>query len=641
MEKSCTALLAINLAEPTWISVTCQKELLTHVICHSKANHSVFPTESKQKFCHEQALMKSNSCYLFVWSNHHMVVGKNGLMKLLHIDQLVFLFDAISVILPAIIVTGKLNLLEKWQYHKIHHTYYTKVSTRHTSQAFQVLVSHKNDFILGMNIFQCRNGTIISYAFVCNRLADCSDNEDEDEIFCNVDKNYSQLSHRESLKRLLVAAKWPLVKIRNIIVNIPQKYDAAKDQKFVKNVCLCEPDKTLPHSQIDDLVADCAPDCPSDEYILTALLMREGKICLKDGTILPVSNCSFLAQTGSLSQFLNQSKPCSDKNFIPCRKDHPKCYPFLKICSFQLDTNKHLSPCRNGGHLVECEHFECNAMFKCKRSYCIPWVYICDNKWDCPEGEDENYGLQCGQPEHCQHMFKCKNAKLCIYFGYICDKIVNCPAGDDEYFCELNEQICPNLCVCHIWVVVCNKLTNYFSLQYPAKFLLLVNSTLSIVHRTTGTIALFIDQDPFKSSYCSSFPHSLLYLYVHDTWFDRIKRNCFQKIQNLSILLLPHNNISIIETFGLGYLSQLVLVNLSLNPLQQVSENFLTSDNLVVISLRGPIECIKNLHAVTNLKFIYLEVSDFSFCCLDLLGPKCNMQLPWFYSCQWLLNRQT
>ena len=40
-------------------------------------------------------------------------------------------------------------------------------------------------------------------------------------------------------------------------------------------------------------------------------------------------------------------------------------------------------------------------MFKCSSSYCIPWSYVCDSKWDCPEGDDE----QCEGNSTCSEMF--------------------------------------------------------------------------------------------------------------------------------------------------------------------------------------------------------------------------------------------
>ena len=32
----------------------------------------------------------------------------------------------------------------------------------------------------------------------------------------------------------------------------------------------------------------------------------------------------------------------------------------------------------------------CNMRFKCELAYCIPWNYVCNGRWDCPNGEDEN-----------------------------------------------------------------------------------------------------------------------------------------------------------------------------------------------------------------------------------------------------------
>ncbi len=38
--------------------------------------------------------------------------------------------------------------------------------------------------------------------------------------------------------------------------------------------------------------------------------------------------------------------------------------------------------------------FECpETYFKCPGNYCIPYQYLCDGEWHCPDGEDE---LGCG-----------------------------------------------------------------------------------------------------------------------------------------------------------------------------------------------------------------------------------------------------
>ncbi len=35
--------------------------------------------------------------------------------------------------------------------------------------------------------------------------------------------------------------------------------------------------------------------------------------------------------------------------------------------------------------------YECmDHYFKCPGDYCIPYHYVCDGQWQCPDGEDES-----------------------------------------------------------------------------------------------------------------------------------------------------------------------------------------------------------------------------------------------------------
>ena len=99
-----------------------------------------------------------------------------------------------------------------------------------------------------------------------------------------------------------------------------------------------------------------------------------------------------------------------------------------------------MTPCRNGGHLQSCKNFECNMKFKCAESYCIPWTYVCDGKWDCPEGDDELENPACGRNVNCIHMYRCrKTNNTCLHIGNVCDGINNCPLEDDKLFCDLKD----------------------------------------------------------------------------------------------------------------------------------------------------------------------------------------------------------
>ena len=84
----------------------------------------------------------------------------------------------------------------------------------------------------------------------------------------------------------------------------------------------------------------------------------------------------------------------NDKH-ISCRGSNQIHFTVSDICTYNMNESSILFPCTNGEHLEMCEAFECNMMFKCPKHYCIPWNYVCDGKWDCPEGYDEIINSTC------------------------------------------------------------------------------------------------------------------------------------------------------------------------------------------------------------------------------------------------------
>ena len=103
--------------------------------------------------------------------------------------------------------------------------------------------------------------------------------------------------------------------------------------------------------------------------------------------------------------------------------------------------------------------FSCDIMFKCLDSYCIPWSYVCDGKWDCPKGEDELYISVCTRGLACVNMYHCRKTKhICLHLGNICDGHIDCPFGDDELLCELKIIECPSFCMCLLYAIGCRSL---------------------------------------------------------------------------------------------------------------------------------------------------------------------------------------
>ncbi len=67
---------------------------------------------------------------------------------------------------------------------------------------------------------------------------------------------------------------------------------------------------------------------------------------------------------------------CAGSNQIKCTHGCSRCFPVHKFCVYELDRNGGLMHCPSGSHLWNCSHMECNNMFKCPNSYCVPFRYF-------------------------------------------------------------------------------------------------------------------------------------------------------------------------------------------------------------------------------------------------------------------------
>ena len=173
---------------------------------------------------------------------------------------------------------------------------------------------------------------------------------------------------------------------------------------------------------------------------------------------------------------------CAQPYMISCMEGHSKCYYLRDICTYRLDIYHHMIPCRNGGHLEYCKNFECNMMVKCFVSYCIPWSHVCDEKWNCPEGDNEFNNPVCTGDQQCVHMFKCRNRKhTCLHIGNMCDGNMDCPLGDDEYLCELKNMKCPLNCNCLVLAIQCSSVLELMiktQNQYPFLSVCMFNTSV-------------------------------------------------------------------------------------------------------------------------------------------------------------------
>ena len=116
-------------------------------------------------------------------------------------------------------------------------------------------------------------------------------------------------------------------------------------------------------------------------------------------------------------------------------------------CTFTRKTRNDFSNV-DYSHLLHCRHVLCPGMFKCRHSYCIDIVAICDGVVDCPESEDESSCLNI----YCPGMIKCRGESKCVPTWNICDGHTDCLLNQDD---EATCYRCREYCKCNSYYIEC------------------------------------------------------------------------------------------------------------------------------------------------------------------------------------------
>ena len=636
----CTLLLLTNLAEPDWIQVNCSEKLLTSVFCitennnnfHSKESHLEYNLMStKNKSCSSSLILKDNKCFIFVWFHYEPTINFEKCDKYdassisLHsISLFIFLFEAVSAVFPPFIFQNSSNTMmaQKFTYKiylnviKFHH----EIVPLLFSEGLHVCSSNKLIFLAGNDMFQCHSGDYISYSFVCDGVVDCNEDIFSDEAFCIC--NTSEIYHwwcKYITSEIEGHSQTKCSSLYHTAIDgscyqytAIEKGHSTNLYESDNNHFQCNNGKKLHSAFLDDLIFDCGLH-GEDEPMLSYLLSHRKQL-----------SCKF-------------------KDQIPCLEGHSKCYNITDICMFRINKYGQLNPCRNGGHLENCRKFECTLSFKCKHSYCIPWSYVCNGKWDCPEGDDETNYL-CTKSTFCKHMFKCRYTSMkCIHMGNICDGYDDCPLKDDELHCELQKTKCPAQCLCLSLAIKCrNKNDNFIHLKFPFIYLLFHRVSISIsgiLGRFPKVLFLTIRKSAL-SHCCGINPHpNIAFIDFSFSHLETVEQNCFVKLRHLKAVLLNNNNIFSVKSQSFNDLPALKFLCLSSNPLSAVSNNFIVfSHSLKVLQVRNVEFWNLNPSSFTSLPIDIIDTTDYQLCCIVSSDIKCTELIPWYVSCSNMLE---
>jgi len=255
---------------------------------------------------------------------------------------------------------------------------------------------------------------------------------------------------------------------------------------------------------------------------------------------------------------------------IKCGHGSEEYYTISGLCLYDRDTEGNPLYCKNTRHLDFCRFHECPDRFKCDQSYCIPYHRVCDQKDDCPNGEDER---GCDNLV-CPGSLKCKLDNLCVHPRQVCDGEVQCPLSrDDESLCNL--LACPTDCACVGLAIQCFSIRSTFSFSLQTRVVILTNSNISVrkiyscLQQKIYLIYLDLSRNNIKVLQPLSFQHlkNLLHLSLCNNEITTLHYKLFSGLRQLKTLDIQGNPIQYIASRTFSDLSQiecLYLHNLSL-----------------------------------------------------------------------------
>ncbi len=294
-----------------------------------------------------------------------------------------------------------------------------------------------------------------------------------------------------------------------------------------------------------------------------------------------------------------------------------------------------------------------NTHYKCHGFYCIPWRYVCDGMWQCPQGTEENE-INCNRTS-CPNQFHCRNSSICLHLSSFCDGngLVECPFGDDEHICEIEFLSCPYNCFCLLYSIICRNKT---FVEYTGQ---LIYTLISMTHCRFLNI-----QDSFIYGFdhvtILHFPQNnistictnknvrlkktdIIYLDLYANIVMEISPGCFKNMPRMWHLNLSWNAITTIGSKIFRANSSIKYVDLSFNNLLHLKQDIFTGvTTLIMLKLSNNSMRDISIPALMEIQHVDIIITNNNkICCLiqqiKTWVQTCKTSLTWPKSCDRLI----
>ena len=217
-------------------------------------------------------------------------------------------------------------------------------------------------------------------------------------------------------------------------------------------------------------------------------------------------------------------------------------------------------PCTNDYHLSSCEHMYCIDTFKCMKSYCLKWKYVCDHSCDCPHCEDENI---C-ENVSCPGMILHESAHGKVYCNEQADSrlaAVLIQSSSYDLYMHTQSEMCAQVLNCKGNITTRNNIV-YLDLLHGDHLGDNTHVTVEMMEFLIYCNITYYNLGDEDAKYLTQLTHNnigdkcsnifgrmnqLLYLDLSSNHFTFLKKSFLWVSSNLTYLFLQNNKISYIE----------------------------------------------------------------------------------------------